>query len=694
MSISDRPYGTTTNQPPLSLLLAPRVAWSAELVVIDSSMPLGEALDRIRSTTARWIVVRCLGGAYLCAFSPDELLQWPQLRRALDSGTTHLTEPLESVLDLRREYSSTKTDDTVAPPAIDRQWRLLARAPSIDRYVHVDAYGRPKSVGILLAAATTTRLRGRTRASPASREWVELGPSPGPELELPVSASPSRAPAVLEGEGTTPVRQPSIDADRPLLPGAEVVLTVDLLREAVDHTQGGPLAFGVLPSDWKSLDLSVHLQCELLDFESTEAIVTMRRDAASIPARFNAKVRQCPPGARIVVIATFMHGTRFCGSATRTFEAGKDLRPAVAPIHPGFVAVEPHAAQPDLTVHISKLDKDKPGRLRWLVVTPRFEGLPARLEEDIELERSPAAEATALFKEFAVLVRGEHTRTLDGFGTRLWKLAPATFRAVYWALWDHYRRPLAIQFVTDEPHMPWELLRPVRDDESEIHPPLALKHAVARWLKAYDGYMRNELPAGRIYTIAPNYRSVNRVLQRAQAESELLVRDFSAHREDGTRAALLRLLETEPPPESIAVLHFAGHGKFTPEAAIQANIALEDGELTASEVERPEVRLGRACRTLVFFNACEVGSVGAVFGEVGGWADAFLSRQFGGFIAPLWSVDDEDAGVVAVALLERIFKRHEPIGEALRAVREAHGATSPTFYSYLFYGDVTAQIAP
>jgi len=30
----------------------------------------------------------------------------------------------------------------------------------------------------------------------------------------------------------------------------------------------------------------------------------------------------------------------------------------------------------------------------------------------------------------------------------------------------------------------------------------------------------------------------------------------------------------------------------------------------------------------------------------------------------------------------------------LRAVREAHGATSPTFYSYLFYGDVTAQIAP
>ena len=64
-----------------------------------------------------------------------------------------------------------------------------------------------------------------------------------------------------------------------------------------------------------------------------------------------------------------------------------------------------------------------------------------------------------------------------------------------------------------------------------------------------------------------------------------------------------------------------------------------------------------------------------------------------GFIAPLWSVDDEDAGVVATELLERIGKRHEPIGAALREIRAAHGATSPTFYSYLYYGDVTARFA-
>jgi hypothetical protein len=56
-------------------------------------------------------------------------------------------------------------------------------------------------------------------------------------------------------------------------------------------------------------------------------------------------------------------------------------------------------------------------------------------------------------------------------------------------------------------------------------------------------------------------------------------------------------------------------------------------------------------------------------------------------------VDDEDAGVVAAELLKRILTQGEPIGAALRAVREAHGAVSPTFYSYLYYGDVMAHIA-
>ena len=358
----------------------------------------------------------------------------------------------------------------------------------------------------------------------------------------------------------------------------------------------------------------------------------------------------------------------------------------------GVVAVDPGAAQPDLTVHIGKLDRSQPGRLRFLCVTPRFDGLPPKLEEDIDLGRDPAAEASALFKEFAVLERGQHRQRIEGFGSRLWALAPPMLRAVYWALWDKHRRELSIQFVSEEPHLPWELMRPARDDESEVHAPLALAHATARWIKRWDGC---HAPArtGRTHLHhRAEVPSASRALKRAQLESDKLVADFGARKEAGTRGAVFALLEAAAPPEPLAVLHFAGHGIFAADAASHSAIKLEDGDLAAAEVERPEVKLGRACRTLVFFNACEVGAAGAVFGEVGGWADAFLGRQFGGFIAPLWSVNDEDAGVVAAELLQRICRNHEPVGAALRAVRAAHGETSPTFYSYLYYGDVLARI--
>jgi hypothetical protein len=236
------------------------------------------------------------------------------------------------------------------------------------------------------------------------------------------------------------------------------------------------------------------------------------------------------------------------------------------------------------------------------------------------------------------------------------------FRDAYWALWDHYQRPLSFQFITNEPNLPWELMRPARDDESEIHEPIARAHPVARWLIAYDGYMRNQLPKGALYTIAPKYRSVSRQLPRAQAESQTLVDQLGATPVSGTRAAVLALLETLAPDNPVAVLHFAGHGQFVTTATSESNIKLEDGALSASEVARPEVRLGKACRTLVFFNACEVGAAGTIFGES--------------------------------ELLRGILTERRPVGEVMRQLRTKYGDASPTFYSYLYYGDVTARVSP
>jgi hypothetical protein len=104
------------------------------------------------------------------------------------------------------------------------------------------------------------------------------------------------------------------------------------------------------------------------------------------------------------------------------------------------------------------------------------------------------------------------------------------------------------------------------------------------------------------------------------------------------------------------------------------------------------VLLGEHHRTLVLLNACEVGATGAVLGTVGGWAEAFSRRKFGGLVAPLWAVIDEDAATVIAELVDMLWHRCMPVGKALTSIRAKYGEDSPTFFSYVFYGDVTATV--
>lgn len=110
------------------------------------------------------------------------------------------------------------------------------------------------------------------------------------------------------------------------------------------------------------------------------------------------------------------------------------------------------------------------------------------------------------------------------------------------------------------------------------------------------------------------------------------------------------------------------------------------------EVNREEISMGKRFGSVVFFNACEVGTSAASFGELSGWPAAFAARRFRAFIAPLWAVEEEASLVFARALVQKILRDQQPIGEALRDIRAEFGPSSPTFYAYLLYGDVRASI--
>jgi len=367
------------------------IVWSEDLLVVDARAGIGAALAAIRSAAVPWIVIRRPGGPALYAFRMEELLGWPPLVAALQSRSVNLRAPLDGVLGLSDAQRSTTVVRRKPLPAIEGG-RNRAVAPSMDRYVEVGTDDSPRAVGAIAGPMRVSGVAvervdsvmphappaisgvkppaGMTRSAPppASRgtgttsRGAEAA-SRGPGLASRGAASASRGGA-LASRGAERAEAPTSAGAAPD-PGAAVRLTIDLLRQAVAHTQGG-VDLGVQAADWSNLELTVSLQCAALAIDNhSSATLAIRRNAASKPAVIEARVRIDAAAGPTAVMATFFQGTRYCGSAVRILQVRASDSTAAPPAAAvGTVAVEPDAEPPDLTVHISAVDPARPGCLR------------------------------------------------------------------------------------------------------------------------------------------------------------------------------------------------------------------------------------------------------------------------------------------------------------------------------------------
>ena len=74
-------------------------------------------------------------------------------------------------------------------------------------------------------------------------------------------------------------------------------------------------------------------------------------------------------------------------------------------------------------------------------------------------------------------------------------------------------------------------------------------------------------------------------------------------------------------------------------------------------------------------------------------SEAFLSRKFGGFVAPLWPVYDQDGREVMELFFELAWKEKRPLGEAMREIRRKYGDRSHAAMGFLYYGHVLARFS-
>jgi hypothetical protein len=121
------------------------------------------------------------------------------------------------------------------------------------------------------------------------------------------------------------------------------------------------------------------------------------------------------------------------------------------------------------------------------------------------------------------------------------------------------------------------------------------------------------------------------------------------------------------------VLHFAGHGKFDEQQPDHSGWALSDGLLTVTELSNTLASC-EAPPWLIYANACSVGMISAApprqyHGDVHGMADACIRAGVSAYVAPLWSIHDESALLLASEFYRRLLLERSTIGVALQHAR-------------------------
>ncbi len=371
------------------------------------------------------------------------------------------------------------------------------------------------------------------------------------------------------------------------------------------------------------------------------------------------------------------------------------------------IRFDPDIEAPDLTIVENRVGNT----LRVVFFSPHT----APVEADIADADALHAWIQSHYAQMATSARGfapsENARAgtpqhaadyLAGFGNELYdRIAPQAFKTLFWKLMDSSTnhspgnkrakwRFEYIQVLSDDPAIPWELMRPARADSAERVDFLGLHFSIARWPLGTRGAARppQSIALSQSAVIAPVYRGAQQ-LPSAGAELATL-RQMQGFTQVAGDYASVRDLAQHPPQ---GIIHFAGHGAVIDQGgAPQFAILLQDSTMDPATWQSLQ-STSAATHPLFFFNACDVGESRRFLNDVDGWAPVLLSSGASGYIGALWPVNDAVAEAVAASFYRRLSSHMAQfdanVAETLALARaEVFAKTGdPTALAYVFYGD-------
>ncbi len=294
-------------------------------------------------------------------------------------------------------------------------------------------------------------------------------------------------------------------------------------------------------------------------------------------------------------------------------------------------------------------------------------GAPDAFRQDLvnELERlrdGVGAGETHLRRD---QVRG----TLADIGCWLYRrLFSESMREAYHGFRDQVRTLLV---VSDEPWIPWEIVRGDRDDDDFF----CMQFEMGRWLTgAGDPVVVKGIRHLVCFTAD---ESEGQAPLDTAAECEIL--DAFAGKESVSclRNPICDKLKDRL-REGFDLLHFAGHGVHR-ESSVEdadgarrpelARIELVDRPFLVRELARDVADRLRRDRPVVVFNSCQSGRLGHALTGLGGWAQSWIEDcGASAFLAPILSVEDTAARQLATVFY-RELREGSTVGEALMTAR-------------------------
>lgn len=506
----------------------------------------------------------------------------------------------------------------------------------------------------------------------------------------------------------TLVRYPTLEAPMQVFVDRPFMLAIGL-GKAPDEGTSGLIVLENLPPDRKSfpvefevlskdfmftgdnnrgvLEVTPDEQTAHVQLELTPLPIEGEHHLADLIVVFRFDGKRCGTARRTLLILA--HETATAEGLLPTSERTPEKKP-----HLEFVF---GTKTPDLVFELFKSPSDTTS-FDCHVRSPHLADFPRRyLRSTLNLTLAPATYMNNLYSRI-VQQQSEISASncISAIGDILYDIAPDCFKKAYWKLCDDLGDKFqTIQIYSDEPWIPWELIRPTRqkdDGTIEKHSFLGVEHNVGRWLNMRAGEPPQAITATQATVIAPNYR--RKPLPYAKREAEWLEQEVGAIKlTPATKDNVLGFLQDG----EAHIIHFSCHGKSFEDANV-GEILLEDATLSAFELESREIRFGLAAKyhPLVFINACESGRTGLTLGGVGGLASAFIDISCSAVIGSLWSVDDKDAYEVVQMFYSRLIETNKPlsIADTMQEIRkEFLSRKKDTFLAYTFFGDPHATIS-